>query len=58
MSSRLLRAAAASVALVFALALPVFAHAGGGASGISVEPAQVTAGGHGRPRRQRPRAEQ
>lgn len=45
MSSRLLRAAAASVALAFALALPVFAHSGGEASGISVEPAQVTAGG-------------
>jgi hypothetical protein len=45
MSSRLLRAAAASVALVFALTLPVVAHSGGGASGISVEPAQVTAGG-------------
>ena len=45
MSSRLLRAAAASVALVFALTLPVFAHSGGEASGISVEPAQVTAGG-------------
>ncbi len=45
MSSRLLRAGAASVALAFALALPVFAHSGGEASGISVEPAQVTAGG-------------
>ena len=45
MSSRLLRAAAASVALVFALTLPVLAHSGGAASGISVEPAQVTAGG-------------
>jgi hypothetical protein len=45
MSSRLLRAAAASVALVFALALPVVAHSGGEASGISVEPVQVTAGG-------------
>jgi len=45
MSSRLLRAAAASVALAFALVLPVFGHSGGEASGISVEPAQVTAGG-------------
>lgn len=45
MSSRLLRAAAISVALAFVLALPVFAHSGGEASGISVEPAQVTAGG-------------
>jgi hypothetical protein len=45
MSSRLLQAAAASVALVFALALPVLAHSGGEASGISIEPAQVTAGG-------------
>ena len=45
MSSRLLRAAAASVALVFALIIPVLAHSGGAASGISVEPVQVTAGG-------------
>ncbi len=45
MSSRLLRATAASVALAFAFALPAFAHTGGEASGISVEPAQVTAGG-------------
>jgi hypothetical protein len=45
MSSRLLRAAVGSVALVFALTLPVVAHSGGEASGISVEPAQVTAGG-------------
>ncbi|HYU50587.1 MAG TPA: hypothetical protein VEO91_11750 [Candidatus Limnocylindria bacterium] len=44
MSSRLLRAAAASVALFFALTLPVLGHSGGEASGISVEPAQVTAG--------------
>ncbi len=44
MSSRLLRAAAASVALVFVVALPAFAHSGGEASGISVEPAQITAG--------------
>jgi hypothetical protein len=44
MSRRLLRAAAASVALVFVLALPAFAHSGDEASGISVEPAQVTAG--------------
>jgi hypothetical protein len=40
----LLRAAAASVMLVFVLALPAFAHSGGEASGISVEPAQITAG--------------
>ncbi len=45
MSSRLVRAAAASVALAFALTLPIFAHSGDEASGISVEPAQVTAGG-------------
>ncbi len=45
MSSRLLRAMAASVTLGLALTLPVFAHSGGEASGISVEPAQVTAGG-------------
>jgi hypothetical protein len=49
MSNRLLRAAAASFALAIALAialtLPAFAHSGGEASGISVEPAQVTAGG-------------
>lgn len=45
MSSRLLRAAAGSVALVLAVALPVLAHSGGEASGISVEPTQVTAGG-------------
>ncbi len=45
MFSRTLRAAASSVALVLAIAIPVFAHSGGEASGISVEPAQVTAGG-------------
>src|SRR5450759_4903470 len=45
MSRRLVRAAAASVALVFALAFPALAHSGGEASGISVEPTQVTAGG-------------
>ena len=45
MSRRLVRAAAASVALVFALTFPVLAHSGGEASGISVEPTQVTAGG-------------
>ena len=44
MSRRLLRAAAASVALVLVLALPAFAHSGGEASGISVEPAEITAG--------------
>jgi hypothetical protein len=45
MFSRLLRAAAAALALVFAVAFPAFAHSGDEASGISVEPAQVTAGG-------------
>ena len=45
MSRRLVRAAAASVGLVFALTFPVLAHSGGEASGISVEPTQVTAGG-------------
>jgi len=45
MSRVLLRAAAASLALVLALSLPVLAHSGGEASGISAEPAQVTAGG-------------
>lgn len=45
MSSRLVRATAASVALVLGLAIPVLAHSGGKASGISVEPTQVTAGG-------------
>lgn len=44
MSSRLRRATVASVALVFALVLPAFAHSGGEASGISVEPTQITAG--------------
>lgn len=45
MSSRFLRASATSIALVFAFALPAFAHSGEEASGISVEPTQVTAGG-------------
>ena len=45
MSSRLLCAGTAALALVFALVLPTFAHSGGEASGISVEPSQVTAGG-------------
>jgi hypothetical protein len=49
MLSSLLRAVVASAALALAmevaLALPVFAHSGDEASGISVEPAQVTAGG-------------
>lgn len=45
MYSRLVRAAMASVALVFALTVPAFAHSGGEASGISIEPTQVTAGG-------------
>ena len=44
MSRRLLRAAAASGALVFLIALPAFAHSGGEASSISVEPANITAG--------------
>ncbi len=45
MFSRLLRAAAVSVLLVFAFALPALAHSGSEASAISVEPAQITAGG-------------
>jgi hypothetical protein len=45
MSSRLLRAMAASAMIVLFMSLPVSAHSGGEASGISVEPAQVTAGG-------------
>lgn len=45
MRNRLLRAAAASAVLLLAVALPASAHSGGEASGISVEPAQVTAGG-------------
>ncbi len=45
MSSRFMRAVAASVALALALAVPAMAHSGEEASGISVEPAQVTAGG-------------
>lgn len=44
MRNRLLRAAAAAV-LLLAVALPASAHSGDAASGISVEPAQVTAGG-------------
>jgi hypothetical protein len=44
MLRRVLRAAAASVALAFLLTLPAFAHSGGEASGISVEPADITAG--------------
>jgi hypothetical protein len=43
--NRLLRAAAASAFLLMANALPISAHSGGEASGISVEPAQITAGG-------------
>jgi|BarGraNGADG00312_2_1021985.scaffolds.fasta_scaffold108030_1 hypothetical protein len=43
--NRLLRAAAASAFLLIANALPISAHSGEEASGISVEPAQVTAGG-------------
>ncbi len=45
MSSRLPRAAAASLVIMLAIAIPALAHEGGAASGISVEPAQVTAGG-------------
>lgn len=45
MSSRLLRAAAAALALSFSLVWPTFGHSGGEASGISVEPSTVTAGG-------------
>lgn len=45
MSSRPLAAAAAAVGFVFASALPIFAHSGDEASGISVEPSTVTAGG-------------
>jgi hypothetical protein len=45
MPNRLLRAAAVAAALTFGLSLPVLAHSGGEVSGISVEPAQVTAGG-------------
>jgi hypothetical protein len=45
MSSRLLRAAMAALLLGAAGAPATFAHSGGEASGISVEPAQVTAGG-------------
>jgi len=45
MRNRLLRAAAASAFLLMANALPISAHSGDAASGISVEPAQVTAGG-------------
>lgn len=44
MHRRLLGAAAASVTLIFVFTLPAFAHSGGEASGISVEPAQITAG--------------
>jgi hypothetical protein len=43
--NRLLRAAAASAVLFLVMALPTSAHSGDAASGISVEPAQVTAGG-------------
>ncbi len=45
MSSRLLRAAATSMTLAFALVAPAFGHGGDDASAISVEPAQVAAGG-------------
>ena len=44
-SRRLLWAAIAAMVLSAASGSPAFAHSGGEASGISVEPAQVTAGG-------------
>ena len=43
--NRLRRAVAASAILLMANALPISAHSGDAASGIAVEPAQVTAGG-------------
>jgi hypothetical protein len=43
--NRLLWAAAAAAFLLMVNALPISAHSGDAASGISVEPAQVTAGG-------------
>lgn len=45
MRNRLLRAAAAWAVLFLVMALPTSAHSGEEASGISVEPAQVKAGG-------------
>jgi hypothetical protein len=45
MASRLLRAVAAGAVLALSLSLPISAHSGGEASGISVEPSTVTAGG-------------
>jgi hypothetical protein len=44
MPRRPLRAAAAAVLLAFVFVVPALAHSGGEASGISVEPAQITAG--------------
>ena len=45
MHNRLLRAAAVAVVLAFTSVLPTLAHSGDAASGISIEPTQVTAGG-------------
>ena len=45
MSNRLLRAAALASTLALAFGLPVLGHSGGEASGISVEPSIVAAGG-------------
>lgn len=45
MPSRTLRATAAALGLLFMAALAALGHEGGDASKISVEPAQVTAGG-------------
>ena len=45
MSSRLMRGAAAAAALTLSLVWPAFGHTGDAASGISVEPSTVTAGG-------------
>lgn len=45
MKSRLIRASAMAMGLALALVLPVLAHGGGAASGIAVDPTQVTAGG-------------
>ena len=44
MCRSVLRAALGSMLLVLVLALPASGHSGGEASGISVEPAQITAG--------------
>jgi len=42
---RLLRAGAAAAVLALSISLPASAHGGAGASSVSAEPAQVTAGG-------------